>query len=113
MNSPTPETIDVVSLREAVLDEAGVDALFTDLAMAATLLGVTTKGGARTRAVDGAGDPRRELDAARAALRAGTIAGVQVRYVHAERQWWDTLLRVPGGVRLVRICHDDALRGEP
>lgn len=112
----TPSALDVVPVQEAVLDEAGVDALFADLAAAATLLGIATRGGARTRAVEpeAPGDLPGALVAARAGLRDGRHAGVQVRYRHGDQEWWDTLLRGPDGVRLIRICHDDALsRGRP
>jgi len=39
------------------------------------------------------------------ALIDGRLLGAQLRYIHAEREWCDTLLSTPGGVRLVRIDH--------
>ena len=45
---------------------------------------------------------------AQAGLAAGDFRGVQVRYVYEGKEWCDTLLAAPGGVRLVRICTDDA-----
>jgi hypothetical protein len=103
----------MVPLHEALLDDEALAQLIGDVTSGATLLGVTTKGGARVMAVDAAGDPRAQLRAAHAALRAGAIAGVQLRYRHDGREWWDTLMLVVGGVRLIRICHDDALRSSP
>lgn len=98
-----------VPLHEALLDDATVDQLFFDVAQTGALLGVSLKGGARALAEAAAGTPTDELARARALLRSGVVAGVQLRYRHQDREWWDTLLRVAGGVRLIRICHDDAL----
>ena len=41
--------------------------------------------------------------AARDRLKAGDVRGVQLRYRYAGREWTDTVLRVPGGYRLVRM----------
>ncbi len=42
-----------------------------------------------------------DLDRARSALRAGSA--VQLRYVHEGVEWWDTLLPMGDGVRIVRV----------
>ncbi len=86
-------------LQDAVLAEAEVDALFADLATHATVGEIVWKGGATDRAQGAAPS----LQDAREALRSGAVRGVQIRYLHEGRRWWDTLMRVPGGVRLVRI----------
>jgi hypothetical protein len=39
--------------------------------------------------------------AARDRLKAGEVRGVQLQYRYDGREWTDTLLRVPGGYRLV------------
>ncbi|WP_441285759.1 hypothetical protein ACSRUE_24855 [Sorangium sp. KYC3313] len=98
-------------LQEAVLDEATLDQLFFDLAEAAELVSVSLKGGATARAGDlpRAGSGGDGLALARRALGDGTALGVQIRYRFAGSEWWDTLLRTPSGVRLVRVRHEDAL----
>ncbi|WP_437629583.1 hypothetical protein [Sorangium sp. So ce854] len=98
-------------LQEAVLDEATLDRLFLDIAGAAEIVSVSLKAGATVRAgglprAEGAGD---ELATARRALGDGTALGVQIRYRFGGSEWWDTLLRTPSGVRLVRVRLEDAL----
>lgn len=98
-------------LQEAVLDGATLDQLFFDIAKAAEVVSVSLKGGATARAGDlpRAGSGGDELALARRALSDGTALGVQIRYRFAGSEWWDTLLRTPSGVRLVRVRHEDAL----
>ncbi|WP_437520279.1 hypothetical protein WME79_26305 [Sorangium sp. So ce726] len=98
-------------LQEAVLDEETLDQLFFDIAEAAELVSVSFKAGATARAGDlpRAGSGSGELALARRALRDGTALGVQIRYRFAGSEWWDTLLRIPSGVRLVRVRIEDAL----
>lgn len=98
-------------LQEAVIDEATLDQLFFDIAEVAELVSVSLKGGATARAGDlsRAGSGGDELALARRALSDGTALGVQIRYRFAGSEWWDTLLRTPSGVRLVRVRHEDAL----
>jgi len=89
------------SLQEGMLDDAMLDALFGDIAQGAELLEIVWKGGAEAYAGDP--DAAASLAAARAALRERTVFGVQLRYVHAGTEWWDTLMLVSGGTRLVRM----------
>ena len=100
-------SIPVPPLYEAVLDDRALGALVDDLLAVASLLGVSIKGAARLLAGESAGRPQDQLVRAVTALRERAIMGVQVRYRHEGREWWDTLLRVDAGIRLVRICHDD------
>ncbi len=88
-------------LQEGLLDERMVDDLFGDIAAGAELLEIVWKGGAEAHAGDP--DTRSSLVAARTALRERTVFGVQLRYVHAGVEWWDTLMLVQGGTRLVRM----------
>jgi hypothetical protein len=91
-------------LQDALLDAPTVEQLFLDIRHASELLGVSLKGGAEARASElASSDP---LAHAQEALRQGSVLGVQLRYRHRGREWWDTLLRVSGGVRLVRIAPD-------
>jgi hypothetical protein len=90
---------DLPILWKATLDDPMLDQLFTDLESAAEGLSVQVKGDPREYAST---DPL-TLDAARHRLRAGDVRGVQVRYRYDGREWTDTVLRVPGGYRLVRM----------
>ncbi|WP_437585313.1 hypothetical protein [Sorangium sp. So ce1000] len=99
-------------LQEAMLDEATLDQLFFDIVEVAELVSVSLKAGPTARAGDlpRAASGSDELTLARRALGDGTALGVQIRYRFAGAEWWDTLLRIPAGVRLVRVRIDDALR---
>lgn len=88
-------------LQDALLDDAMVDDLFGDIAAAGELLEIVWKGSAERYAGDP--DTAASLAAARSALRDKRVFGVQLRYLHAGVEWWDTLMLVPGGTRLVRM----------
>ncbi|MFO0609529.1 MAG: hypothetical protein U0324_40575 [Polyangiales bacterium] len=94
MNEPLPD------VHEGVVDGATLDALFDDIAREARVFAVLVKGGAEALA-EGGGVT---LDAARDALKAGSVRAVQVRYEHRGVVWMDTLLRAPGGYRVVRMA---------
>jgi hypothetical protein len=83
---------------QAELDPATLDQLFADLATAAEVLSVRGKADPRVYA---AADPL-TLAAARNRLTAGDLTAVQLRYRYDGHEWADTLLRAPGGFRLVR-----------
>jgi hypothetical protein len=89
-------------LQDQILDPATLGRLFTDLETSTRILEVVYKGAAE---VADAQPGSRDLAAARLALDERRVLGVQIRYVFAGRQWWDTLLPVAGGVRLIRIGH--------
>ena len=91
---PLPE------LQDALLGPGELDALLADLASLAEGLEIILKGAATERAIVGR-DPT--LDDARAMLESGAVRGVQLRYSYEGTTWWDTLLRTPAGVRIVRI----------
>lgn len=93
----------LAELVQADLDAATLDALERDLAALTTVLDVQVKGAAATYAA-GTGTALAE---ALAALRAGAVRGVQLRYAYQQEVWWDTLLRTPAGVRLVRMRAPD------
>jgi hypothetical protein len=91
------------ALQQTVLDAATLDALFRDLATCTQILAVIPKGSAQGYANEKA----ITLADARVGLDAGSFRGVQVRYRYDDKEWCDTLLATPAGVRLVRICTDD------
>ncbi len=92
-DKPLPE------LQDTLLDAATLGQLFGDLATHARVLDVLTKGGATERTD---GKPI-GLDQAQRSLLAGDVRAVQIRYLFDQVEWRDTLMRVPGGIRLVRI----------
>lgn len=93
------------ALQQTVLDAPTLEALFRDLAQCTQILAVIPKGGPQAYAADRGID----LEAARTGLASGQFRGVQVRYRYEKQDWCDTLLATPGGVRLVRICLDEAM----
>lgn len=87
-------------IQQADLSTDDVRALLDDVVAGATLLGHGIKGGERTCATDAAGT----LADDGALLLQGAVVGLQIRYRHDGREWWDTLMARPDGrFRLVRI----------
>jgi hypothetical protein len=95
--STVPEALP--SLQDAVLDSESLQALFRDLSSLVEIDEILLKGGAQSRAVE----QRLSLEEARAALEQGRVMGLQIRYRYQGSSWWDTLLRTPQGIRIVRI----------
>lgn len=88
-------------MSDAVLSEDELGALWRDLRSLGTIDEVVVKAGAGR--VEG--DSKHTLDDAERMIRERSVRGVQVRYRHNGAVWWDTLMIVPSGVRLVRIRH--------
>lgn len=95
MNADEP----LPSLHEAVLDDATLSDLFRDLELSARVLDVRAKGHPTRHASTEVWS----LVRAREALSEGSVLGVQIRYAFGSVVWRDTLMRVAGGTRLVRI----------
>jgi hypothetical protein len=92
----------LATLVEAVLNDAQVEQLFSDLANHASVDGVLAKSGPREHA----GTGNLDLAEAKRQLLSGAVRALQVRYRFDGTEWSDTLLRVPGGVRIVRCKCD-------
>lgn len=92
----------IPTLHQAELDPATLAQLFRDLTDHAEVMGISAKGGPTAYA----GGDTLDLTTAHAALMAGAVRGVQIRYRYADEEWWDTLIRLPSGVRLVRTKPD-------
>ncbi|WP_164002865.1 hypothetical protein [Pyxidicoccus caerfyrddinensis] len=90
------------SLQQADLDAATLARLVSDIQRLAVVDEVLLKGADASMA----STQRRTLAEAVDALQQGLVMGVQVRYRYQGQSWWDTLLRAPQGIRLVRITHD-------
>ncbi len=99
---PDPiEAAPLPPLQAALLDELTLDRLFQEIAALPTSLEVIVKWAPREHTPDG----RTSLTEAREALRDGRAFGLQLRYPLDGSLWFDTLMRIDGGVRLVRIAH--------
>lgn len=83
-------------LDDGLLDDAGLDALITDLSALAEELSVRAKGSL------GHSAPGTLPDAV-AALRDGTARAMQVSYRYRGQIWIDTVMRAPKGWRVVRF----------
>lgn len=92
----------IPDLQEGLLDDAMLGALFFDIQSAASGLSVQLKGAPRQNAEL---DPC-SLEHALSQLRAGSVAGAQLRYVHQGQAWCDTILPVGGRFRLIRVSLD-------
>ena len=95
---PHGEGPPVPPMWQAELDRDTLDRLFADLTADAEILSVRGKGAPGQYAST---DPL-TLTTARDRFDTGSLTGVQIRYRYDGREWTDTLLRVPGGYRLVR-----------
>ena len=97
---------DLPPMREAVLSDDQVLALFRDITMLASdILLIQRSTSARPDAAQRAESS--QLEAARDALLSGNVQRVQVRYRWQESLWIDTLATQPNGFHLVRIAHRD------
>ncbi len=86
---------------QGILDNETVEAYFQDLQMA-EIIEVLVKGAPETFTKEG----KFTLESARALFDSGQVRGVQIRYRYQSEEWWDTLIRADGEVRLVRVRHD-------
>ena len=96
------EAAETLPIHEGILDEATLDQLFSDITQCTQLIEVMVKHDPRAYTPE----TSFTLDDARRMLNDGSARGVQLRYTYNGAQWWDTLMRTPSGVRLVRIQHD-------
>lgn len=101
MNTP-PDSGALPQLQQAELDAETLARLVSDIQALTEVDEVLLKGGSTAIA----STQRLSLADAVEALQRGQTQGVQVRYRYQGGRWWDTLLRSPQGIRLVRIGHD-------
>ena len=90
-------------LNQATLDWAGVEALLRDIAGCAQVTEIIPKAAAQGYVTDGV---TLSLVDARRLLEERAVRGLQIRYRYDRADWWDTLMVLPEGWRLVRIQHD-------
>jgi hypothetical protein len=93
--SPIPE------MRDALLSAEDVHALVADLTTHAHVTNTLCKAGPRQQT------PPHNLPLTDAVemLLARSVTAIQIRYEYDDHHWTDTLLHIPGGIRLVRCQH--------
>ena len=94
MTEPLP------TLHHGQLSPEQVGELFNQLARFATIDGVCVKGGPQAYTTGEGPD----LATAAQLVQTRSVRGVQIRYRYAGEAWFDTLMILPEGVRLVRIA---------
>lgn len=99
MGEETREEIELPEVQQAILDDATLQSLLTDLETDADVREVSLKHGAEAYA----GPERVGLREGAALLREGKVRGIQIYYRHAGADWIDTLMALPEGIRLVRM----------
>lgn len=90
-------------LNQATLDWPGVEALLRDIATCTQVTEIIPKAVAQGYVTDGVA---LTLADARCLLEERAVRGLQIRYRYEGADWWDTLMVLPEGWRLVRIRHD-------
>ena len=98
---PVRDDVPLADLQDEVIDPERLGQLLFDIETQTELIEIRVKGAATAQASAGV----RTLAAARALLESGGVLGVQLRYRWRGYEWWDTLVRSPAGLRLVRIQH--------
>ena len=92
-------------LNQATLDWAGVEVLLRDIAACTQVTEIIPKALAQGYVADGVA---LTLADARRLLEERAVRGLQIRYRYDGADWWDTLMVLPEGWRLVRIRHEFA-----
>ena len=98
---PMREDVPLADLQDAILEPETFRQLLFDVETQTQLIEIRVKGGAVAQATAEV----HTLAGARALLESGSALGVQLRYRWQGFEWWDTLIRSPTGIRLVRIQH--------
>ncbi len=90
-------------LHQSEIDEATLRELITDIGAHTEILEIIPKYAPGYVAEDPA---PLQLDEAVQQLVSRELRGLQLRYRHEGKTWWDTLMPLPGGLfRIVRIEH--------
>lgn len=100
---PSDSGIDFPELFQGPLEPQALDRLIADIKVCTEILEIIPKYAA-TGYVDDT--EKVEIDDAVEQLKQGKLRGLQLRYRYEGDQWWDTLIRLPQGVKLVRVKHD-------
>ena len=102
--SSISETQPLPDLLQSEIDEATLRQLITDIGTHTEILEIIPK--YAPGYVEENPLPV-QLDEAYQMLLTRTVRGLQFRYLHQDRTWWDTVMPLTGGLfRIVRIEHD-------
>lgn len=104
-DDPEPPPPPLPDLYGGTLDEAGLEALFADLQAIPEVIAAQVRVAGRAEGV--------ALGRAVEMFRGGETPALQVQYRFDGGVWRDTVMRVPGGARLVRIREEDSPDQEP
>lgn len=97
-----PSTLNLPELQQAVVDHETLDRLFQDIAACTKVLEVIPKFNDRAYVPESSLD----LNSGRDLFLNHRLRALQLRYLYQGTEWWDTLMHLPGQVKLVRIQHD-------
>ena len=98
---------DLPELHESVLDPDTVHQLVHDISSLTEILEIIPKGASDKYVADPTTQKNgMDIELGRDLLLAGQIRGLQIRYRHNSAQWWDTLIALPEGFKIVRIQHN-------
>ena len=107
MTAPTEISVDsakkLPDLHQAILDAATLQQLSADIIACTELLEVIPKYAGNSYVQDA---PSLTIHEGIQLLATGELLGLQLRYRYEGALWWDTLMRTPAGIRLVRIQHN-------
>ena len=109
MSHPIPPDSDdqrpppLPDLNQATLDWPGVEALLRDIETCAQVTEIIPKAAAQGYVND---QQALTLEDARRLLEERAVRGLQIRYRYDNADWWDTVMVLTNGWRLVRIKHD-------
>lgn len=100
MSEPVP----LPDLHQSEVDQTTLKQLFTDIGTLTEIQEIIPKYAPGYVAEN---SPQLQLDQAFQQLITHQLRGLQLRYRHQGKIWWDTLIPLPGGLyRIVRIEHD-------
>ena len=104
----SPEIFDTAAkklpdLHQAVLDTATLQQLCEDILACTELLEVIPKYAGNSYVREA---PALTIQQGIQELANGELLGLQLRYRYEGALWWDTLMRTPAGIRMVRIEHN-------
>lgn len=102
--SSMSETQPLPDLHQSEIDEATLRQLVTDIGTHTEILEIIPKHAPGY--VEENPKPV-QLDESYQMLVTRTVRGLQFRYLHQDKTWWDTVMPLPSGLfRIVRIEHD-------
>ena len=100
------ETPPLPDLLQSDIDEATLRQLITDIGTHTEILEIIPK---HAPGYVEENPAPIQLDEAFQMLASRGVRGLQIRYRHQGKTWWDTVMPLPGGLfRIVRIEHDFA-----